>query len=113
MIYAIDFDGTLCTDKFPSIGEEIPARVETVKQLKKMGHKIILWTSRKNDSHGNHLDAAIEWCKERGLTFDAVNENLPEIQSQWGGDTRKVFCDFYIDDKNLPAVYLDKPSIKF
>lgn len=42
MIYAIDFDGTLCTDKFPSIGEEIPARVETVKQLKKMGHKIIL-----------------------------------------------------------------------
>ena len=109
MIYAIDFDGTLCTDKFPSIGEEISIRVENVKKLKKMGHKIILWTSSKNDIHGNHLDAAVNWCKERGLIFDAINENLPEIQNQWEGDTRKIFCDFYIDDKNLPAIYLDRP----
>ena len=35
------------------------------------------------------------------------NENLKEIQEKWGGDTRKVFCDFYIDDKNLLPIILD------
>ena len=24
------------------------------------------------------LDNAVEWCKEHGLVFDAINENLPE-----------------------------------
>jgi gamma-glutamyl-gamma-aminobutyrate hydrolase PuuD len=54
-----------------------------------------------------HLDNAVEWCKQRGIVFDAVNENLPEVKERWGGDTRKVYCDYYVDDKNLPAQFLD------
>ena len=107
MVYAIDFDGTLCQDRFPEIGRPYLNRIAAVKELQKEGHKIILWTCRQNAEHGNHLDNAVERCKQYGLVFDAVNENLPEVQLKWGGDTRKVYCDCYIDDKNYNARVLD------
>lgn len=103
MIYAVDFDGTLCVDKYPEIGEARVHRVQKVIDLQKRGHKIILWTCRTDQQ----LAEAVDWCRERGLVFDAVNDNLPEIKEAWGGNTRKVYCDHYIDDKNLPAEVLD------
>lgn len=57
--------------------------------------KLILWTCRD----GEKLTKAVEWCKLRGLEFDAVNQNLPEVIEQYGGDTRKISADEYIDDK--------------
>lgn len=101
MTMAIDFDGTLCEDKFPEIGEPKYQIINLVKRLQETGVKTILWTCRRNDSHGNHLDDAVQWCKEKGLLFDAINENLPEVQQKWGGDTRKVLADYYLDDKNV------------
>lgn len=103
MIYAIDFDGTLCSDKFPEIGEPYLNRIETVKRLKENGNRIILWTCRTDE----HLQQAVDWCKKHGLVFDAVNQNLPEVQEKWGGDTRKVYCDYYIDDKNLSPTFIE------
>lgn len=97
MVIAVDFDGTLCEDKFPEIGAEIPLRVLTVKYMQQIGIKTILWTCR----NGKPLEEAVEWCKQHGLEFDAINENLPEVKEKWGGDTRKVWCDYYIDDKNM------------
>ena len=39
------------------------------------------------------------------LEFDAVNDNLPEIVELYGTNSRKITCDFYIDDKAvLPAM---------
>lgn len=106
MIIAVDFDGTLVLDRFPNIGEPFYSRIECVKSLQKKGHKIILWTCRA----GKVLEEAVQWCAEHGLVFDAVNENLPEVQKEWGGDTRKVYCDYYIDDKNLPETSLSMLS---
>lgn len=97
MIIAMDFDGTLCTESFPEIGEPLYPRIEFCKKLKAQGHKLILWTCRT----GKTLDDAVLWCKKHGLTFDSVNCNLPEIQEKWGGDTRKIYCDYYVDDKNI------------
>lgn len=98
---AIDFDGTLCEDKFPEIGRPKDKVIALVKRLQAAGVRTILWTCRRNDSHGNHLDKAVWWCQEQGLYFSAVNENLPEVQQKWGGDTRKVLADYYLDDKNV------------
>lgn len=42
---------------------------------------------------------AIEWCHGYGLKFDAINENLPEIIEYYGGESRKIFADVYIDDR--------------
>ena len=98
---AIDFDGTLCEDCFPEIGTPKTAVINLVKRLKQLGVKTILWTCRKDDKNRLYVAEAVEWCRQQGLIFDAVNENLPEIQERWGGDTRKVWVDYYLDDKAL------------
>lgn len=102
-IYAIDFDGTLCEDAWPEIGKPNYILIQILKALREKGDKFILWTCRT----ANRLDEAIAWCKEQGLEFDAVNENLPEIIGQFGTESRKVFADVYIDDKVI------SPNLKF
>lgn len=102
-IYAVDFDGTLAVTRFPEIVEPKRKIVAAVKMLKANGHKVILWTSRA----GRDLEAAVEWCHAQGLEFDAVNEPLPEQVARWGNDTRKVYADFYIDDKAMSVSELE------
>lgn len=104
-IVAVDFDGTLCESKYPEIGKANQALIDHLIFRKKCDEKLILWTCR----NGKELDDAVKWCKERGLIFDAINENLPEIVEQMGGDTRKIFADEYIDDKNMAIKLLEIP----
>ena len=95
-VIAIDFDGTLCENKWPEIGapnEELFLYLRTRQQLE--GAKLILWTCRE----GVQLTEAVDWCKKRGLIFDAVNENLPERIAMFGTDPRKISADEYIDDR--------------
>lgn len=96
-IIAVDFDGTLCENKWPEIGSANEELIEYLRDRQKNGDKLILWTCRVDDM----LQKAIEWCKENELTFDAVNENLPEIIENFGSDTRKIFANEYIDDRNI------------
>lgn len=94
-IYAVDFDGTLCESVFPGIGSPNMALINHLIKRRKQGNKIILWTCRC----GDRLKDAVEWCREYGLEFDAVNENLQEMIEWHGNDCRKIFADVYIDDK--------------
>ena len=97
-IIAVDFDGTLCENDWPYIGKPNLALIEHLIVLKDVYNaKIILWTCRC----GEMLQYAIEWCKDRGLIFDAVNENLPGPIEKFGCDSRKIYADYYIDDKNV------------
>lgn len=96
-VYAIDFDNTLAYTRFPEIVAPNKKIVALARALKAQGHKIILWTSRA----GGDLTEAVEWCRAQGIVFDAVNEPLPEQIKRWGNDTRKVYADFYIDDKAM------------
>lgn len=96
-VYAIDFDGTLCFSKWPELGPPNKPLIEIMKEKQARGDKIILWTCRT----GKEIDDAVEWCKEQGLIFDAVNTNIPEIIELYGEDGRKVSADYYIDDKNM------------
>lgn len=97
MIIAIDFDGTLVEHKYPEIGKEIPFATSTLKMLIKDRHRLILWTVRK----GKFLDEAVEWCKERGVEFYAVNKNFPEEDVDNGNGYCKIDADLFIDDRNL------------
>ena len=45
-IIAVDFDGTLCTDCFPKIGQPNTALIELLKGLRRQGRQIIISTSR-------------------------------------------------------------------
>lgn len=98
-IVAVDFDGCLVKDRFPEIGDPNWDLVKTLRTLKDKGIRLILWTSR----NGTMLDDAVEFCKnELHMEFDSVNQNLPECIAMFGGDTRKVYADLYIDDKAIP-----------
>lgn len=96
-VFAVDFDGTLCENAWPNIGEPIHDMINWIKQLRKDGHKIILWTCRD----GMALVDALTWCADFGLFFDAVNDNLEDHKRQFGGNSRKILADYYIDDKAL------------
>lgn len=96
-IIAVDFDGTLCSSEWPEIGEANEEIILYLKEQRIDGAKIILWTCRV----GERLSEAVRWCHVQGLTFDAVNENIPEIIAAFGTDTRKIFANEYIDDRNV------------
>ena len=98
MLIAVDFDGTIVTHKYPAIGEEIPFAVDTLKMLRQDGHKLILWSVRE----GELLDAAVQWCHERGLEFYAVNRDYPEETTDNNPHfSRKLKVDVFIDDRNI------------
>lgn len=107
-IVAVDFDGTLCENKFPEIGKPKYDVINTIKEYRSYGWKIILWTCRNRE----YLTKALEWCENHGLEFDAINENLPEVEAMFGGYTRKVYADVYIDDKNVLLQEVDRSGIR-
>lgn len=97
MIIAVDFDGTIVTHKYPAIGKEIPFAIDALKRLRQEHHILILWTVRE----GRLLDEAVEFCRKRGLEFQAVNRNLKEEERENSVYSRKLKADLFIDDRNL------------
>ena len=96
MLIAIDFDGTIVEHRYPQIGKERPFATETIRRLIADHHRIILWTLRK----GRLLDEAVEWCRERGIEFYAINSSYPGEEID-GDTTRKIKYDIVIDDRNI------------
>lgn len=113
-IIAVDFDGTLCTDCFPSIGIANLNLIENLIKQRENGVKLVLWTSRTNNfdsGDGNKvdmLDEAVKWCSRLGLKFDAINDNIQEVKDFTGGNTRKVYADVYIDDKSCGVPFASR-----
>lgn len=98
MTIAVDFDGTIVTHDYPNIGRPIPFAIESLKQLQKVDHhQLILWSCRE----GELLQQAVDYCRQRGLEFYAVNSNFPEENTHDGLGARKLTADLFIDDRNL------------
>ena len=98
MTIAVDFDGTIVEHKYPEIGAELPFATETLRMLIKDRHRLILWSVRE----GELLDEAIQWCRERGVEFYAVNRDYPEETIDNNQHySRKPKVDVWIDDRNL------------
>ena len=101
-VIAVDFDGTLCSNAWPGIGKPNRRLIELLIDRKRdRGVKLILWTCRD----GALLEEALRWYEEQGLTFDAVNANLPERIEAYGCDCRKVSADLYIDDRAVSMLW--------
>ena len=98
MTIAVDFDGTIVTHEYPAIGVERPFAIDTLKMLIRDQHKLILWSVRE----GKLLDEAVEWCRERGVEFYAVNRDYPEeTVTNNPHFSRKLKVDLFIDDRNV------------
>lgn len=93
---AVDFDGTLVEDEYPKIGKPILFAFDTLKKLQENGHRLILWTYRK----GSALDDAVQFSKNEGIIFYAVNKSFPE-EIYDPKYSRKINADFFIDDRNI------------
>lgn len=92
---AIDFDGCLCADAYPAVGDPNWTVINRAKAEQRAGAGLILWTCRE----GKLLEEAVSACKSWGLTFDAVNESLPDWIQSFGTKPRKVGASEYWDDK--------------
>ena len=93
---AVDFDGTIVENKYPDIGKPMIFAFETLKKLEDEGFMLILWTYRS----GKKLQEAIDFCKDNGIEFYAVNKSYPE--EEYTDDiSRKIQADIFIDDRNI------------
>ncbi len=93
---AVDFDGTIVEHAYPAIGKEKLFAFQTLKELQKRSYKLILWTYRA----GKELDEAVEYCRQNGIVFYAVNKSYPEEIFD-DNTSRKIDAEIYIDDRNL------------
>lgn len=100
MVIAVDFDGTIVKHRYPAIGEERPFAVQTLKMLQQDGHRLILWTVREREE----LEAAVHWCRSRGLEFYAVNSDFPEETTENANYSRKLKADLFIDDRSFGGI---------
>lgn len=92
MIIAVDFDGTLEQNGRPNT-----TLIGILKQHQARGDIVILWTCRE----GKRQKAAVEFLKRNGFTPNLVNRNAPGAIRMMGHDSRKIYADLYIDDKNM------------
>lgn len=94
-VIAVDFDGTLCSKKWPGIGEPNRELIQQLIEERKKGTAVVLFSCREKKL----LREAVRWCKEQGLEFDEVNRNIRERIKTYRGDSRKISADIYIDDR--------------
>ncbi len=92
--YAFDFDGVIAKyDGFKGVdhfGEPNEPVVEVIRQLSKTGHKIILHSTRGNDS-------LKKYCLKHDIPVDYYNEN-PELEGENRG---KPIAYVYVGDRAL------------
>ena len=103
LILAIDFDGTVCTHDYPSVGKDIGA-VPVLEKIIESGTKIILFTMRS----GNELEDAVEWYEEHNIPLYGINVN-PD-QHKWTSSP-KCYAQLYIDDAAIGVPLKYDPEI--
>jgi len=92
MIIAVDFDGTLCIDKKPNLN-----LIHSLIKQQRNGNQVILWTCRE----GKSLKEAVDFLRNHGFIPTYINQNVPVAIRMMKHDSRKVYADVYIDDKNI------------
>jgi len=97
MKIAVDFDGTIVEHRYPEIGKPMLFAFETLRELQKQQHDLILWTYRA----GKELEEAVAYCEQNGIVFYAVNKNFPEEEFDEATISRKINAEVYIDDRNV------------
>ena len=99
LVIAIDFDGTIVTNKYPGIGYLKRNAKKVINELFDAGHEIIINSCRQ----GKEEQDMIDFLKQMGIKYSAVNENLCYRIEEYGNDCRKIGADVYIDDKAYPC----------
>ena len=97
VMLGIDFDGTICENKFPEIGEPKEKAVEVIQALDRAGFKIVIHTCRANPeiagkkACNKYIKEMEDWLKEKKIPYDEV----------WRG-VGKPLVHLFVDDNALP-----------
>lgn len=88
---------TCVTDLYPYVGDNIGA----ASVLRELGDKnlLILYTVRD----GKYLQDAVDWFRYNHINLYSVNYNPEPVSS-----SPKLYCDYYIDDRNIGTPLTDK-----
>jgi capsule biosynthesis phosphatase len=100
--FCFDLDDTLVTSpEVPgdySTVKPIPQRILLVRQLKSLGHHIIIQTARRMRTHKGNVGHVLADIGQ--VTFDTLKKyDIPYDELYFG----KPYADFYIDDKAVLA----------
>ena len=99
LVIAIDFDGTIVTNKYPDIGYLKRNAKDVINKLYNQGHDIIINSCRQ----GKEEREMVEFLLDNEIMFDEINENLCYRIEEYNNDCRKIGADVYIDDKAYPC----------
>lgn len=107
----IDIDHTICTpddtkqDTFEKYGKAkpIPEMIESIRNAKEKGFRIVLFTARRMATHNGDINKVIEDVEE--LTINWLREHgVPYDELQFG----KPNAVYYVDDKAmLPSEFIE------
>ena len=90
--YAFDFDGVIAEyDGFKGadvVGKPIESVVEAIRELKRQGHKVIIYSTRGKK-------VLKKYCAEHSIPIDYINHN-PEKE---GENPYKPVAYVYVDDR--------------
>jgi len=68
-----------------------------IKKLKEDGFYIIIWTCRDNDD----ILLLKEWFEKHKIPYDKLNEHHPANIAKHKNNTRKIYADLYVDDRDV------------
>lgn len=102
MVISIDFDGTICENRYPQMGEPLPNAKQVINYWYDRGHTIIINTCRT----GHYEEHAKSYLNYHGIRYNYMNENDPKLIEKYMSDTRKISADVYLDDRTLADVTL-------
>jgi hypothetical protein len=94
LVVAFDFDDTVFD--FHKKGRVYSDVIKLLQELKSINCYLICWTANENS------EMVVSYLKDKGIPFDALNENPPFFKST----SRKVYANAYLDDRaGLRQVY--------
>ena len=102
-VIALDFDGTLCEDAWPAIGDPKWAVIRAAQEEQQQGALLILWTTRE----GKALAEALEWCDCVGLRFNGINNSAQCWKDAYQNDPRKIGATEYWDDRAVDVATIE------
>ena len=87
LVVAYDFDNTVYD--FHSKGWQFPKLIQLLRDLKKIGCYLIIFTANKDEQ------IVKTHCRKHQIPYDALNENPPFYQSS----ARKIYYNILLDDR--------------
>jgi len=103
LVLGVDFDGTIVEEAFPKIGAIKPKTLQLMRRAYNLGHLVIVWTARS----GQAVEDCKEFLIENEIPHHFINENPEDPYFKRGEQGRKIFCDYYLDDRAINIKDID------